>query len=103
MEQMIRQTPDFELLAPMPFATLCFRFKPKNLDDPQRLNQLNMKLLETLNAGGYFYISHTKLQGIYTLRFAIGQAYVTRADVHNSWTLIQETARRLAPDFRQPA
>jgi aromatic-L-amino-acid decarboxylase len=95
LAEQIRREPDFELLAPMPFSTLCLRYKPQAVTDPAVLNRLNETLLTKLNAGGYLYISHTKLYGVYTLRFAIGQTLVTREDVLSSWELIKRTARTL--------
>ncbi|UCD80607.1 MAG: aminotransferase class V-fold PLP-dependent enzyme, partial [Desulfobacterales bacterium] len=67
---------DFELLAPVPFATICFRYKPKGVSDLDTLNRLNQQLMESLNDSGKLYLTHTKLNGIYTLRLVIGQTNV---------------------------
>ncbi|MBK7141990.1 MAG: aspartate aminotransferase family protein [bacterium] len=89
----IRQSPDFELLAPHPLSLVCFRYHPGTVDNPEELNQLNAKLLADLNGTGKLYMTHTKLRGAYTLRMVIGQSGVTRHDVESAWDLIQTTAR----------
>lgn len=89
-------SPDFERLAPTPFSTVCFRFHPQGLSDEAELNRLNEALLEAVNATGEMYISHTKLNGRYTLRLAIGNLRTTEAHVARAWELLQREAARLA-------
>ncbi len=91
----IEACPDFELLAPTPLALVCFRYRPTDTD-PGRLDQLNARLLETLNATGKLYITHTKLNGRFALRLVTAQTNVTLADVRDAWNLIQSTARRIS-------
>ena len=89
----IRSAPDFELLAPVPLNTICFRYRPEGERDETRLSLLNEALLETLNSTGRVYFTHTTLGGLYTIRFVIGQTYVTRRHVDEAWDLIVKTAR----------
>lgn len=91
----IEQTPDFELLAPAPFSLVCFRWHPQGVDDPQRLNALNAKLMEQLNATGKLYLSHTKLDGRVALRMVVAQTNVQQRHVDGAWALIQQIAREL--------
>ena len=88
-------SPDFERLAPTPFSTVCFRFHPPKLSDEVELNRLNEALLEAVNATGQVYLSHTKLNGRYTLRLAIGNLRTTEAHVARAWELVQREAARL--------
>ncbi len=87
--------PDFELLAPVPFATICFHYKPESKDDVEHIDTLNATLLETLNDTGKLYLTHTKLNGIYTLRLVIGQTNQTKQHIDAAWRLIRDTARGL--------
>ncbi|HKK19937.1 MAG TPA: aminotransferase class I/II-fold pyridoxal phosphate-dependent enzyme [candidate division Zixibacteria bacterium] len=91
----IDQADDFERLAPTPLSLICFRYHPVGTDDPETLNRLNETLLTKLNSTGKLYMTHTKLNGAYTLRMVIAQTYVQQEDVANAWALIQETARSL--------
>ncbi|MFX1252382.1 MAG: pyridoxal phosphate-dependent decarboxylase family protein [Promethearchaeota archaeon] len=92
----IEAAKNFELLAPVPLNTVCFHYKPPNIKDLEQLNHLNATLLENLNRTGKLYMTHTKLNGVYTLRFVIGQTNVTQQHVDNGWKLIQETAQMLS-------
>ncbi len=90
----IRASRDFELLAPAHFNTLCFRYHPAHVDDEESLNRLNASLLEELNRTGKLYLTHTKLNGSFTLRFVIGQTNVEEHHALEAWELIQATALR---------
>lgn len=93
--EQIKNSDDFELLAPAPLSLVCFRYRPRGIDDQAALNQLNERLLATLNATGKLYMTHTKLRGNYTLRMVTAQTQVTREDVEAAWGLIVKTARGL--------
>ena len=56
--------PDFELAAPVPFSVVCFRAVPRGRTwtEPE-LEDLNQQLLDSLNATGEVFLSHTKLDG----------------------------------------
>jgi aromatic-L-amino-acid decarboxylase len=85
---------DFEILAPVTFNVICFRYKPEGKTD-EELNLLNEKLLHTVNNTGKIYFTHTKLKGIYTLRLVIGQTNVSEGHLKEAWKLIKETSLSL--------
>jgi aromatic-L-amino-acid decarboxylase len=91
----IRQSAEFELLAPVDFSLVCFRYLPSGITDEIRINEINERLLQTLNASGKLYMTHTKLNGKYTLRMVIAQTYVEKYHVENAWRLIRETAKTI--------
>jgi aromatic-L-amino-acid decarboxylase len=91
----IEAHPDFELMAPVPLNLVCFRCHPKGVDDPEALDTLNARLLDELNRSGKIYLTHTKLNGKYTLRFVASQTQVKREDITSAWELITSTAERL--------
>ena len=95
LEKTIRDTHDFEILAPRSTNLVCFRYHPKGANELSNLNDLNERLENKLNASGKLFLTHTKLHGAYTLRMVIGQTNVTQTDVDSAWTLIQSTARAL--------
>lgn len=88
----IRRDPQFQLLAPVPLGTLCFRYTPAGLTDPSTLDALNATLLERLNATGSLFMTHTRLNGAFTLRLVIGQTNVQQRHVDRAWSLIREIA-----------
>jgi aromatic-L-amino-acid decarboxylase len=82
--------PDFERLAPVPFSVVCFRARAHDSDDMDRLNE---RILEAVNGSGEIFISHTRLDGRYALRLAIGNLHTTESHVMRAWELIQDHAR----------
>ena len=104
----INESPDFELLAPAPMSTVCFRacypprigggrggVAPASEEDEAALTLLNETLMNAVNATGEIYLSHTKLQGKYTLRLAIGNIRTTEAHIKRAWELLNEQLRRM--------
>ena len=88
----IRRDPAFELLAPVPLNAICFRHVPPGITDPSALDALNAELLERVNSSGSVYMTHTRLNGRFTIRMVIGQTNVQQRHVDRAWSLIRETA-----------
>ncbi len=95
LAKQIESSEDFEMLAPLSVNLICFRYHPKGTDDDTELNRINEELLEKINATGKLYMTHTKLNGRYTLRFVAAQTQVTQEDVDRGWEVIQQVARGL--------
>jgi aromatic-L-amino-acid decarboxylase len=93
LETAIAAEPGWELLAPVPFSTVCFRRRPDGLDDEAELARLNGAVLERVNATGRVFLSHTELHGRYALRVAIGNAATTAEHVDRAWHLLREAAQ----------
>ena len=77
----------FERTAPVPFSVVCFRARGTD--------ELNAQLLERINASGEMFLSHTRLDGRYTLRLAIGNLRTTERHIARAWQLIQQLAAEL--------
>ncbi len=90
LKDLINADPEFEMLAPLNFNTLCFRYNPGDRDETE-LNVLNARLLENVNKTGRAFITHTKLNGRYTIRFVIGQTNVRWHHVKETWNIIRAT------------
>jgi aromatic-L-amino-acid decarboxylase len=95
LEQWVKTTPDFELLAPRLFSVVVFRYHPAGLDDEAELERLNGAILEAVNASGEIFVSHTKVGGRYAIRVAIGNLNTTKKHVERGWQLIRESAASL--------
>jgi aromatic-L-amino-acid/L-tryptophan decarboxylase len=91
----IETSTDFELLAPVNLNTVCFRYLPKGIGDQKEIDSFNEKLLSRVNQTGKIFITHTKLNGKYTIRMSIGQTETTEQHVKEAWKLITETVKAL--------
>ncbi|HSE36277.1 MAG TPA: pyridoxal-dependent decarboxylase [Blastocatellia bacterium] len=114
----VDQSEHFERLAPVPFSLVCFRARPSHFkteaapaleDNPpnphwsrdvdyvdSRLDLLNERLLEEVNRRGTVFLSHTKLNGRFTLRLAIGNIRTTRNHVKMAWDELNEVLSELS-------
>jgi aromatic-L-amino-acid/L-tryptophan decarboxylase len=84
---------EWELMAPVPFSLVCFRHVPRGMSDPD-LDRHNEAIMHAVNAGGDVFLSHTKLNGRYTLRLAIGNIRTEKRHVALAWERLREAAQR---------
>jgi len=91
----IKSDKDFELLAPVLLGVVCFRYHPKDILDEIKLDQLNAHIIERINATGEVFFSHTKLNGKYTIRCAIGNLATTEKHMSRAWELVKIEADKL--------
>src|SRR5580698_3541898 len=87
----VRAAPDWEVLAPHPLSVVCFRYAPRGLDEAA-LERLNASILHAVNAGGEVFLSHTKIDGRYAIRLAIGNLRTQRGDVEWAWRVLRAAA-----------
>jgi aromatic-L-amino-acid decarboxylase len=83
----VRGDARFELAAPAALNLVCFRLRTGDRD-----NQL---LMDRLNASGDLYLTHTKLDGKFTLRMCIGQTNTQTHHVERAWERIQQETAKL--------
>jgi aromatic-L-amino-acid decarboxylase len=84
----ILRTPGMELMAPVPLNLICFRFHPEGMDDDADLDRLNESILRRLNDSGKIFLTQTRLNGKYVIRFVAGQTHTTFEHVKKGWKLI---------------
>ncbi len=77
----VRDDPDWELVAPQRFSLVVFR---RNGSDEE-----NEAIIELANRSGEIFLSHTKLNGRYVMRLAIGNARTTEDDVRRAWEVLR--------------
>ena len=94
---------DWERLAPTPFSTICFRFRPASLAGREAepavaawLDEVNAALMDGVNRTGRVFLSHTRLDGRFTIRLAIGNLRSEPRHVALAWELLRTEAARLA-------
>ncbi len=83
----IEESDDWELTAPVNFALVCFRACPQGVEN---LDELNEKLMNDINVSGEAYLSHTKLNGKFTLRLSIGNIRAEQRHIEKVWNLLNE-------------
>jgi aromatic-L-amino-acid/L-tryptophan decarboxylase len=79
LADLVRSTPDLELLAPVPLNIVCFRFVVPGMDE-RALDDLNRELLIRLHESGIAVPSYTRLNAKYALRAAITNHRSRRED-----------------------
>ena len=84
-EGWVRAEPGWEISAPRRFALVCFR--------REGTDEENEALLERVNATGTMFLSHTRLDGRFVLRLAIGNAWTSEDDVRLAWDVLRREAR----------
>jgi aromatic-L-amino-acid decarboxylase len=74
----------FEVVAPVPFALVCFRLRAGD--------EATRALLERVNATGRVFLTHTVVDGRYVIRLSIGARATERRHVEQAWGLLRELA-----------
>lgn len=59
------------------------------------LDTFNEELLAAVNASGDVFLSHTQLNGVLTLRVAIGHLNTAERHVARAWQLLREHTEQL--------
>ncbi len=100
----VDEDPDWERLAPVPFSTVCFRYRPAGFegreDEPEvqeALDHLNAHLMDAVNRTGEVFLSHTRLRDRFTIRIAIGNLRTQQRHVERVWKLLRREAAQLDP------
>ena len=81
----VAESADFELAAPAPLNLVCFRHRGGE--------EHNRQILKRLNRSGDIYLTHTLLNGKFTLRLCIGQTQTEARHVERAWKLIQAASQ----------
>ena len=92
---------DWEIMAPTPFALVCFRACPSIEGEAEevrrkRLDALNEAIMHGVNATGKAFLSHTKLNDQLTLRLSIGNIRTTEKHVKEAWGLLNVQLTQLS-------
>jgi len=90
--QWVRDDHRFEVVAPIPLNLVCFRYRGSDED--------NKLLMDRLNQSGNLYLTHTRLDDRFVLRFCVGQTNTEMRHVETAWQRIQEEAARLRATSR---
>ncbi len=84
----VRKDSRFEIAAPANLNLVCFRLLSGDA--------ANQTLMDRLNGDGKLFLTHTKLDGKFTLRFCVGQTNTQARHVEQAWKLILEETEKLS-------
>jgi aromatic-L-amino-acid/L-tryptophan decarboxylase len=101
----------FEIVAPVPFSVVCFRYRGKHAAERPRtdgrsqpdelsaakrsdaeIDDQNRAIMERVNQSGRVFISGTVLNGQQVIRLAIGNLGTVWEDVAEAWELLKQAA-----------
>lgn len=91
-ETLVREAPDFELLAPGELSIVCFRYRPDGVREGE-LEALNTTTLKRLQHGADVYLSNATVNGRFALRACILNHRTTDADVEVVLPAVRDAAR----------
>jgi aromatic-L-amino-acid decarboxylase len=78
-------------MAPVPFSLVCFRYAPRGMRDDEA-DRRNEQIMHAVNAGGKVFLSHTRIDGRFTLRLAVGNIRTKEEHVKLAWDKLNEAA-----------
>lgn len=84
----VRETPGWELSAPVHLGLVCLRHVPAGASDDE-VDDINARIMARVNRSGEAFLSHTRLQGRFVIRVAIGSVRTTNAHVARVWELLR--------------
>lgn len=76
-------------MAPVPFSVVCFRADGSDAD--------NLRILDTVNASGEVFLSHTALNGQIVIRLAVGNLRTEERHLQRAWDLLRAARVAQAP------
>lgn len=114
LAERVEEAEDFELLAPAELSICCFRYLTPELRDKlqvaspaaerrqieARLDELNTRIMLTIQRGGQAYVSNATIQGKFALRACITNFRTTSADIDETLNIIRQAARGIEKSGR---
>ncbi|KAK7412801.1 hypothetical protein VNO78_04437 [Psophocarpus tetragonolobus] len=104
-EELVRKDKRFEIFVPRNVAVVCFRLLPSavakigngrvqdgHVTTEDVANEINRKLLDSINGSGTVYMTHATVGGVFVIRCAIGATLTEKTHVIMAWKVVQEHA-----------
>jgi aromatic-L-amino-acid decarboxylase len=89
----VGRRPDWRVIAPVPFQTVCVRHEPPELEG-DALDTHTLKWSRAVNESGFAYVTPSVVAGRWMVRVSIGSELTDRADVAALWESLQQHAER---------
>ena len=94
LAEIIDADPDFELTSAPVLSLFSFRYAPAGVEADE-LDAVNARLVERINDDGRTYLTQTRHENRFVIRFQVGQTTTTREDVMSAWAAVRELAAGL--------
>jgi len=82
---------NWQLMAPVTLSLVCFRYAAPEMSEDE-IARVNSAIMERVNANGKAFLSHTKVDGKYMLRLAIGNIRTGRDHITTAWQELREAS-----------
>jgi glutamate/tyrosine decarboxylase-like PLP-dependent enzyme len=93
---LLEQSPRFEILCPRRLSIVCFRWRPDHEQDQEKLDRLNLALIEGVRRSGRAFLSSTRLRGRVAIRLCFVNWRTTSADVEEVIRLLERIGEQLS-------
>ena len=97
-ENLLKQNPRFEMVCKRELSLICFRLvkdKEGNRIPTEKINEINKKLLDSLNNTNKYYLVASVIRDIYFLRFVICNHGTTQEHVKKIWHVIEDLSMKV--------
>ncbi len=94
LTKLVKEDENFKMHEPQNLGCVCFQLNEGINESQDERNSMAKALMDKINHSGKLFISHTKVNGEFTFRFVIGNTYVTRRNVIESWNYISLEAEK---------
>ena len=84
----ISSEPNFEVIAPVDFAVVNFRFAPNSMSE-EGIDLLNSALADQINSSGVAFVTTTRVRGRVAVHVSIGNLRTSEKDVQTLWETIK--------------
>ncbi|MBA3403533.1 MAG: aminotransferase class V-fold PLP-dependent enzyme, partial [Gemmatimonadaceae bacterium] len=86
-QSLVEASKNMELLSPAQFGIVCFRARPHDVIE-EHLDAFNERVNSRVVGGGRFFISSTRLRGVFSLRMCTLGFRTTTSDIHELFATI---------------
>jgi aromatic-L-amino-acid/L-tryptophan decarboxylase len=97
-ERLLRAMPGLEITSPASFGIVCFRARPRGVDDAGALDALNERVNARVNQTAGFLISSTRIAGAFSLRACVVGYRATADDIRALVSAVGEAVRHETHD-----
>ena len=81
LAELLSAADNFEVISEGPLGIVCFRYLPPRMEDENRINEFNKRLIATLEEDGRVFITGTQLRNRHVIRACVINHRMRREDI----------------------